>query len=88
MVRKLPTPASDVFTFAASLGSLIAGRHPFATGSWARQIDAMTRGDGRWADLADPALRVLEAALVRAPAARPTIAALRDGLARCTRRQS
>jgi hypothetical protein len=79
--RKLPTPASDVFTLAAGLGTLVTGRHPFATGSWAHQIDAMTRVDGGWPGDDDPVLRVLEAALVREPAARPTAAELRDRLA-------
>ena len=81
--RRLPSAAADVFTLAAGLGTLIAGRHPFATGSWAVQVDAMTRVDGGWPGVDDPVLRVLETALTRDPAARPTAAALRDQIAAC-----
>lgn len=79
--RRLPTAAADVFTLAAGLGTLIAGRHPFATGSWAVQVDAMTRVDGGWPGVDDPVLRVLETALARNPATRPSAAELRDRLA-------
>jgi hypothetical protein len=41
----------------------------------------MTRVDGTWPDIDDAALRVLEPALVRDAAARPTAATLRDRLA-------
>jgi hypothetical protein len=76
-----PSPASDVFTLAAGLGTLASGRHPFAGESWAQQAAAMGASDGGWPDLDDPLLRALEPALRRNPAARPNAADLRARLA-------
>ena len=71
-----PTPASDVFTLAATVGFLATGRHPFGDGSWAQQAHAMASQPGGWPDLDDPLLRALEPALAKTAAERPTAAAL------------
>jgi hypothetical protein len=76
-----PSAASDVFTLGAGLGWLIAGRHPFGDDSWMQQLDGMSRRDGTWPAIDDPALRVLESCLLRDPARRPTAAQLAERLA-------
>jgi hypothetical protein len=79
MAGRPATPASDVFTLAASLGLLATGIHAFASGSWPAQVRAMSERDGGWNE-DDPLLRLLERALLRAAATRISATQLRDGL--------
>ncbi|GAA3984549.1 hypothetical protein GCM10023085_78350 [Actinomadura viridis] len=75
------TPASDVFSWAATVACAATGRPPFGEGTLHRVCFRILRGDHDLAGITGPLAALLPRALHRDPARRPTARALAGALA-------